>query len=98
MSKCAFFVSAPTVRFLQVLAGLGLLPTAQRRRIAAEVYSRIKPLVARPDIEELQQAAHDAQDERWRLISAGIDDMSDAGFASVALTEQWLRAQIELHR
>jgi hypothetical protein len=96
MSKCAFFVSAPTVRFLKVMRELGTFPSAQRRRIAADVYTRIKPLVGNRHIDQLRHAARGVQDERWRLISGGSGEMCDVGFASVALTEQWLRAQIEL--
>jgi hypothetical protein len=95
MSKCAFFVSAPTVRLLQAIQKLGPLPSAQKRKIAADVYSAIKPLVTSLDIDDLRGAAQTAQDERWRLISRGIRDMTDLGFASVALAEQWLLAQIE---
>jgi hypothetical protein len=96
MSRCAFFVSAPTVRFLRALQELSPLPSAQRRRIAADVYTRIKPLVGGVDVDELRRAAAEAQAERWRLISRGVCHMADVGFASVVLTEQWLLAQAEL--
>jgi hypothetical protein len=98
MSKCAFFVSAPTVRFLQVMRALGLLPQTQRRRVAADVYSAIKPLVGTLDIDELRRAAQSTQDERWKMISRGIGEITDPGFARVAVAEQWMLAQIELVR
>jgi len=93
MSRCAFFVSAPTVRFLRALDQLGLLPATQRRKIAAAVYAAIKPLVGSRDLDELRCAALDAQAERWRLISGGINELSD-----VAITEQWLLGQVDLVR
>ena len=98
MSRCAFFVSAPTVRFLRALEQLRLLDAPQRRKIAAVVYGEIKPLVGSPDIDALRRAARVAQDARWRFISTGMRDMSDVRFASTVLAEQWLLAQVELVR
>jgi len=96
MSKCAFFVSAPTVRFLQTMKELRLLPSTQQRKIAADVYGEIKPLIGTRDIDELRRAAQAAQDERWRLVSRGTRAMTDVGFATVVVTEQWLLAQREV--
>ena len=94
--RCAFFVSAPTVRFLRALEQLRLLEATKRRKIAASVYAKIKPLIGSPDIDALRSAAQVAQDERWRFIYAGITEMSDVRFASTVLAEQWLIAQVEL--
>jgi hypothetical protein len=98
MSNCAFFVSAPTVRFLRAIEQLALLPSAQKRTIAADVYTTIKPLVGSADVAALRRAVDDVQAERWRLISTGIGEPTDARFARVALAEQWLLAQLELLR
>lgn len=98
MSRCAFFMSAPTLRFLRVLDRLRVLPLGQQRKIAASVYTQIKPLVRSADLDELSGATQIAQDERWRLVSAGTCDMTDARLAGVVLTEQWLRARAELIR
>ena len=98
MSRCAFFVSAPTVRLLRTVEGLASLPHMQRRKIAANVLAQIKPLLANCDPRELGEVAGRAQDERWRLISRGVREMTDLRFASIFLTEQWVRARIELAR
>jgi hypothetical protein len=96
MSRSAVFASAPTVRFLRAVEQLRLLPAPQRRRIAAAVQAEIAPLVAGPNADVLRLAARAAQDERWRLISAGTRDMTDDRFAGVVVTEQWLLAQAEI--
>jgi hypothetical protein len=75
---------------------LAVPPPAQRRIIAAEVYTAVKPLVGTGDIEALRRAAAAAQAERWRLISTGVGELSDVRFATVFLAEQWLLAQLEL--
>jgi hypothetical protein len=94
----ALFVSAPTVRFLRAVEKVRLLPAAQRQTIAGAVYADIKPLIGCCDLDELCAAARVAQDERWRLVSSGTCDKADIRFATVVITEQWLRAQIELVR
>jgi heme oxygenase len=96
MSRSAFFASAPTERFLRAMERLRQLPALQRRKIAAAVHAEIAPLVANPDVDALRRAARAAQDERWRLISAGTRDMTDARFASVVVAEQWLLARLEI--
>src|SRR5215217_925269 len=96
MSKCAYFVSAPTVRFLQAMDQMALLPAAQRRKIAADVYSDVKWLVGSRNIDELRRCAQGAQDERWRLISSGVCEMSNPRFARAAIAEQWILARREL--
>jgi hypothetical protein len=96
MSNCAYFVSAPTVRFLQAIEKLALLPSVQRRTIAADVYTAIKPLAGSCDVDALRRAADGAQAERWRLISSGVGEPTEPRFATVTLTEQWLLAQLEL--
>jgi hypothetical protein len=83
---------------LRALEQLRLVEATQRRKIAAIVYAEIKPLVGSSDIDALRRAAQVAQDERWRLISAGTRDMTDVRFASTVLAEQWLLAQAELIR
>jgi hypothetical protein len=98
MSNCAYFVSAPTVRLLRAIEKLAMLPSVQKRTIAADVYTAIKPLVGTGDIEVLRRAADGAQAERWRLIATGIRELTDARFATVALAEQWLLARLELLR
>jgi len=98
MSRSAYFVSAPTLRFLRAVEQLRLLPAPQRRRIAAGVYAEIRPHIGSPNVEELCAAARAAQDERWRLIYCGRNDMTDARFAGVVVAEQWLVAQAELVR
>jgi len=96
MSNSAYFVSAPTVRLLRAIERLAVLPSAQQRTIAADVYTAIKPLVGSDDVEALRRAADCAQADRWRLIAAGIRELTDARFATISLTEQWLLAQLEL--
>jgi hypothetical protein len=96
MSRSAFFASAPTMRFLRAMEQLRLLPALQRGKIAAAVHAEIAPLLANPDVDALRRGARAAQDERWRLISAGTRDMSDARFASVVVAEQWLLARLEV--
>jgi hypothetical protein len=98
MCRCAFFVSAPTVRFLRAVKQLRLLSATQKRNIALTVYSEIKPLVGSSEVDALRRAAQAAQDERWRLVFAGTRDMRDPRFASVVLAEQWILAQAELAR
>jgi hypothetical protein len=98
MSRCAFFVSAPSVRLLRAIAELDLLPEAQRRKIAATVLAEIKPLFRSRDRDELGRVARLAQDERWRLIASDIRQMADPRFASVVMTEQWVLARLELVR
>jgi hypothetical protein len=98
MSRCAFFVSAPTVRFLDTIGRLRLLGEAQRRKIAATVLAEIKPFMDAHDRAELGGAAGRAQDQRWRLISQDAGDMRDPHFASVFVTEQWLTARLEVVR
>jgi len=96
MSRCAYFVSAPTVRFLLAIKRLGLLPAAQRRKIAADVYGEIKPFFAGQDVDALRRAARGAQDERWQLISHDVRDMTDTRFATVVIAEKWMLARLEL--
>jgi hypothetical protein len=98
MSQCAFFVSAPTIRFLQAMEQVRLLPAPQRRQIAADVYSEIKPLVGTRNADRLGGRARAAQDERWRLISSGVREITDVRFARTAIAEQWVLAQLELLR
>jgi hypothetical protein len=98
MSRCAFFVSAPTVRFLRTVERLAALPHTQRRKIAAGVLAEIKPLLASRDLDELSNAARRFQDERWRLISSDVREITDIRFASVVVTEQWILARLELVR
>jgi hypothetical protein len=74
---------------------LKTLSPRKRRRIAASIYSHIKPLVASDESDELRIAAQSAQEERWRLISRGISEISDERFAASAIAEQWLRARLE---
>jgi hypothetical protein len=75
---------------------LRVLPALQRRSIAAAVHAEIAPLAANLDVDALRRAARTAQDERWRLISAGTRDMTDDRFASVVVAEQWLLARLEI--
>jgi hypothetical protein len=98
MVASAFFVSAPTVRFLRALDRLRFLPAADRQKIASRVRAEIVPLVGCPDLDALGRASRRAQDERWRLISAGTRDATDVRLAGVVLTEQWLLAHAELMR
>jgi hypothetical protein len=84
------------MRFLRAMERLRVLPALQRRKIAAAVHAEIAPHAANPDVDALRRAARTAQDERWRLISAGTRDMTDDRFAGVVLTEQWLLAQAEI--
>ncbi len=88
-------MSAPTVRFLRAIQQLRLLPATHRRKVAATVYAEIRPLFGSRDV-ELRRAARRAQDERWQLIYRDIREMTDARFASVVLTEQWVLASLEL--
>jgi hypothetical protein len=84
------------MRFLRAMERLRVLPALQRRKIAAAVHAEIAPHAANPDVDALRRAARTAQDERWRLISAGTRDMTDDRFASVVVTEQWLLARLEI--
>ena len=84
-----------TVRFLRSMEEVRLLPQADRRRLAADLYSEIKPLIGTDDHERLQTAAAEAQDIRWRLVATGVDDC-DAELRIVKIKEQWLRSQLEL--
>src|SRR3954463_9588541 len=97
MARCAFFVSAPAVRFLKTLELAGLLPSPQRQAIAAGLSGAIASL-ARTDFDQLQRCARALQDERWRLISSGISTIADVTFARVTICEQWLRARLEVLR
>ena len=98
MSRCACFVSAPTVRFLRTIEQLAALPAADRRKIAAGVVAEIKPLLASNDLDELTTAARSRQDERWRLVSSDVRYMTDVRFATVVVTEQWIRGRLEVVR
>ncbi len=95
MSRCAFFASAPTVRFLKVMEQVEKFELKKRRRIAASIYSQIKSLVSSEEPDKLRTAADLAQEERWRLISEGISEIADERFAPWAIAEQWLRARLE---
>jgi hypothetical protein len=86
------------VRFLRTVERLASLPQTQRRKIAASVLAEIKPLFASRDFDELNTAVRRFQDERWRLISSDVREITDIRFASVVLTEQWLLARLELVR
>jgi hypothetical protein len=88
-------MSAPTVRFLRTVAGLRLLPEPDRRKLAADLYSQIKPLVGTSDWAALRSAARDAQDCRWRLVSAGTP-RTDLQLTAVRLVEEWFVAQAEV--
>jgi hypothetical protein len=72
-----------------------MLQQADRRRLAANLYSEIKPLIGTNDHDRLQRAAAEAQDTRWRLVSMGADDC-DAELRIAKIKEQWLRSQLEL--
>ena len=96
MARCAFFVSAPTVRFLNAMEQVRLLPALQRRNIAADVYSAIAPLTGSTEFDHLRRCARALQDERWRLISSGVVDIANVRFARATIVEQWLRGQLEL--
>jgi hypothetical protein len=98
MSRCAFFASAPTIRFLQAMEQVRLLPAQQRRQIAADVYSEIKPLVGTRNADQLGGCAQAAQDERWRLTASGVREITDVRFARAAIAEQWMLAQLQLLR
>jgi hypothetical protein len=91
MAKCAYFASAPTVRLLQAVQELRLLPATQRRKIAAAVFAEISPLFGSRDVNELRRAARRAQDERWRLIY-----QNEARSPSVVMAEQWILASLAL--
>jgi len=95
MCRCAFFASAPTVRFLKIMDQVEQLEPTKRRRIAASIYTQIKPFVASDEPDQLRIAAQSAQDQRWRLISQGISEISDERLAPPAIAEQWLRARLE---
>jgi hypothetical protein len=97
MSRCSHFVSAPTVRLLRTVEQLSLRPGVERHRLAAMVYSGIKPLVASQDHDALRAAAADVQDSRWRMIAAGTGE-DDLALIGVRLVEQWLLARTELAR
>jgi len=81
---------------LRAIQQLRLLPATHRRKVAATVYAEIRPLFGSRDVDELRRAARRAQDERWQLIYRDIREMTDARFASVVLTEQWVLASLEL--
>ena len=95
MSRCSLFLSAPTVRFLRTVEGLRRIPEPERRKLAADLYSQIKPLVGTNDCMALKSAARAAQDSRWRLISAGAAP-TDFRLAAVKLVEEWFKAQAEV--
>ena len=97
MSRCSYFISAPTVRFLRSIEQLRLLPAAGRRKLAASIYGDIKPHVGTDDYDGLRRAAGVAQDTRWRLVSRGAEG-SDTQLIKIKITEQWLRSQAELLR
>ena len=96
--RIAYFASAPTVRFLQVMERLRPLSATQRLKIAAAVLGEIGPLLGSRDIEELGRAARCAQDERWRLIYRGVGEAADHRFHSTAIAEQWMLASLALLR
>jgi hypothetical protein len=91
MSRCAYFASAPTVRFLLAVQQLRLLPAMQRRKIAAAVFAEISALFGSREIDELRRAARRAQDERWRLIYR-----NETRSPSLVMAEQWMLARIAL--
>src|SRR5829696_8745405 len=95
MSRCSFFVSAPTVRFLKSMEQVSRLSAAERRKIAADLYTEIKPLVGALHVEEMVRAADTLQDERWRLVYRGISRLTDHRFATVYIAEQWLRGRVQ---
>src|SRR3954452_15805482 len=97
MARCAFFVSAPALRFLKALELVGMLPSPQRQAIAAGISGATVSL-AGTDFDHLQGCARALQDERWRLISSGISTIADVAFARVTICEQWLRARLEVLR
>ena len=96
--RTAYFASAPTVRFLQTMERLRLLPATQTLKIAAAVFGEIGPLFGSRDIEVLGRAARCAQDERWRLIYRGVGEATDHRFHITAIAEQWMLASIALLR
>jgi hypothetical protein len=98
MCRCAYFVSAPTARFLRKVERLSSLPIMQRRKVAAGVLEQIKSYLASTDLDLLSAAARDYQDERWRLISSDIRDITDVRFATVLMIEQWILARLKLLR
>jgi hypothetical protein len=74
----------------------GLLPVAERRKIAAYVYSAISQFADKRQLDHLRRCAQACQAERWRLIAAGVCDIADVHFARTMITEQWLLARLEL--
>src|SRR5262245_47156793 len=96
--RIGYFVSAPTVRFLQAMELRFLLSATQRRKIAAAVFGEIGPLFGCRDVEVLGRAARSAQDERWRLIYRGVGEATDDRFHGTVLAEQWMLASLALLR
>jgi hypothetical protein len=91
MSRCAYFASAPTVRFLLAVRQLRRLPAMQRRKIAAAVFAEISPLFGNREVDELRRAARRAQDQRWRLIY-----QNEPRSQSLVMAEQWMLARLAL--
>ena len=83
------------MRFLRTVERLRLIPEPDRRGLAATLYSQIKPLVGTRDGTALHSAAREAQDSRWRLISAGSAE-TDLRLAGIRLVEEWFIAQAEV--
>jgi hypothetical protein len=77
MSRCSYFMSALTVRFLRSIEQLRLLPAADRRKLAASIYADIKPHIGTDDYDGLRRAAGkpviqgvSQQQDKCRSISA----------------------------
>lgn len=90
-------VSAPTVRFLRAIEQLRPLPEVDRRKLAASIYSEIKPHIGTDDYDGFRRAAGEAQDGRWRMASTGAET-SDPQLTKIKIAEQWLLSQAELLR
>ena len=95
MSRCSFFMSAPTVRFLRTMEQLTQFSTAERHTIAVDLYTEIKPFVAAVDLDEMLCAAEALQARRWGLVYRGVSRFTDREFATVFMAEHWLRGRVE---
>jgi hypothetical protein len=90
------FVTAPTERFLRRIEELRSLPAEMRQHIAARAADEIRQAVGSGAAEAVQELRQRAQDQRWRLISQGIDAERHECFGAVMLSEQWAVAKLAM--
>jgi hypothetical protein len=95
ISGYAAFISAPTIAFARSMIKFNALAAPVKSSIAAGVLARLRALESEPR-DDLGALAQRLQTERWKLIYAVGPDMQNVEFATISLTEQWVRATLTL--